>query len=737
MNKIFYFVLLIVCSLFSQSNKVLFVHPSGPRYKKVEMGIRSQLSNTISIVSIASKNETEIRNAIESNSPKIVIISSPEIIRVWKRVRQKYPQTSQIPSILFDSEFQDNATGDMSNSCILTCETKLTQYVERLILLTGKRPLNIGIISSSRSANVVQAYQKECEKLNVNLYEKQVIASDPENSIKSIVKNLKDHYSVDFIIILNDQAAINNQLVTTTWVSQLSGMDIPVAVPADYFYDAEPRIGLFAIQPHYSAIGAVIASVINSAEADNWWISQKTIYTDKSIVYFRTSDGSVSKQNYTQNDIIASYHPARTGSHIQVAAQIEPPAAPKQGFSSSDLALAENEDAGKENLQKKTDSERVTNSVPTEKATVSVTKTANKSETKRVAVSAPVKVEEKKVKAPPAEIKKEAPRHITQSAALALNRSIEESSHEITASTYGEDTILNLQQSSRSDFFLSRNILLVAIAVSLIAAVLLIYVLLRSRKIYGDVGKNNCLLIKKRKKLIRFSEVDNSTISISKYLKNYGFNIIKSGKLSEVSDLLLFNLPEIICIDWQLDPDIQKEVYKILKEQMFSAEFILIFYNVAESSEIKMGYYEDRTFFLNEDFTIAELNKILSIVKDRSETQKQISSKSNSQFEGKIVENTLSEIFQMMDVNKKTGCLIVETDHPAGMVFFEDGIITYSITNTQVAEAAVFEILEMKNGRFHFLHGKKPLSRQMQASVVALLMEQATFLDEFKKTESV
>ncbi|MBN1604920.1 MAG: DUF4388 domain-containing protein [Chitinispirillaceae bacterium] len=735
MNKIFYFVLLVACSLFSQPNKVLFVHPSGPRYKKVEMGIKSQLGNAITIVSIVSKNESEIRSAIESNSPKIVIVTSPEIIRVWKRLRQKYTEIGQIPSILFDNDFHDNNTGDMSNSCILTCETKLAQYIERLIFLTGKKPLNVGIISSSKSANVVQSYQKECQKLNVKLYEKQVIASDPENSIKSIIKNFKDHYSVDFIIILNDQAAINNQLVTTIWVSQLSGITVPVAVPAEYFYNSEPRIGLFAIQPHYSAIGAVIASVINRAAADNWWISQKSIYTDKSIVYFRNSDGSVSKQNHTQNDIIATYHPERKDSHIQAVAQTEQPAVPQQQFSSGDLALAEIEDAGKEDLQKKKDSEKVINSVPTEKTTARVTKTATKSETKRVAASAPVKVEEKKVKTPPAEVKKEVPRHITQSAAVALNRSIEEPSNEITASTYGADTIFDLQQKSRSDFFLSRNILLVAIAVSLIAAVLLIYVLLRSRKMYRDVGKNNCLLIKKRKKLIRFSEVDNSTITISKYLKDYGFNIIKSAKLSEVSDLLLFNLPEIICIDWQLDPDIQKEVYKILKEQMFSAEFILIFYNVAESSEIKMGYYEDRTFFLNENFTIAELNKILSIVKERSKTQKQISNKSNSQFEGKIVENTLSEIFQMMDVNKKTGCLIVETDHPAGMVFFEDGMITYSITNSQVAEAAVFEILEMKNGRFHFLHGKKPLSRQMQASVVALLMEQATFLDEFKKPE--
>ena len=72
----------------------------------------------------------------------------------------------------------------------------------------------------------------------------------------------------------------------------------------------------------------------------------------------------------------------------------------------------------------------------------------------------------------------------------------------------------------------------------------------------------------------------------------------------------------------------------------------------------------------------------------------------------------------MMDINKKTGCLLVENHHPEGMIFFEDGIITYAITNSQVAEQAVFDILSMKHGRFQFLPDKKPTKRQMQLDIV-------------------
>lgn len=140
MNKVFFFVLLMTYSLFSQSEKVLFIHPSGPKYKKVEMGIKSQLKNTVTIIPFVSRNEIEIRSAIENNSPRIVIVSSPEIIRVWKRLQQKYPEISRIPSILFENDFKDNNTGDMSNCCIITCETNLAQYVEKLTSLTGKKP---------------------------------------------------------------------------------------------------------------------------------------------------------------------------------------------------------------------------------------------------------------------------------------------------------------------------------------------------------------------------------------------------------------------------------------------------------------------------------------------------------------------------------------------------------------------------------------------------------------------
>jgi hypothetical protein len=730
MNKLFFFLLLLTCSVFSQSSSILYLHPNGARYKKVEMGIKSELSSSVRIISLVSKNEAEIKSAIENNSPKIVVVSGMDMIKIWKKLQLKYSELNQISSILLESEFTENDMGGFSNSCVVSSDTKLSQYIECVNQLIGKRPLNIGVIYSSKSAKIAQAYQKEAIKLNVTVYDKQVIASDPDASIKSSVKNLTDIYNVEFVLILDDPVTINNQNISTTWVSLLSGVSIPVAVPADYFYEIEPKIGSLAIQQHHSAIGGVIASLINGAEVNNWYVNQKYVYTDKSIFYFRNRDGSISKQNYVQNDIIASYHPKKEVVPVQPESSVEkqPSVLPKEiAIASDEKPLYDNRDLSFESeipIQKTVQEKPSVTSEKPDQNKGKKEKTPAKKETRQTA---------------PVEVASSSSSIGSSSTSTSTNDDIFDDVFS-PANPVPEETIANTQsflpdsdtsqippQKAQVDSFQSRLLSILLILVSLIVIAIIVYILLKKR---SDKDKNRCLLITDSKKQIKYSELMNKTISLSRYFKKCGYNIIVSKYLDQINDLLHFNLPEVICIDWQYDTDIQMKFYKILKEQMFSVEFILIFYNVPDSAKTMIGYYEERTFYLNTDFTISDLNKILSIVQKRSRVQKQPDEQINPQLEGKIVGDILSEIFQMMDINKKTGCLIVETDHPAGMVFFEDGYITYAISNTEVATQAIFEILAMKSGRFHFIPEKKPLSRQMQASVVALLMEQAKCSDE-------
>lgn len=732
MNKLFFFILLLSFSLFSQSGTVLYLHPNGPRYKKVEMGIKSELSNSLKIVSLISKNEAEIKSSIDNITPKIVIVSSMDMIKTWKKLQSKYTELNQISSILLDSEFSENDMGGFANSCVINSDIKLGQYIECASQQTGKKPQNIGVVYSSKSVKDAQAYQQEAAKLNVNVYDKQIIASDPEASIKSSVKNLTDIFKVEFIIILDDPVTINNQNINSAWASLLSGLKIPVAVPADYFYEIEPKIGSLAIQQHYSAIGGVIASLINRAETNNWYISQKYVYTDKSIFYFRNKDGSISKENYVQNDIIAYHHPKKEVISVlpEPSVETQPQLTSNKNEIASDkqsnISHAESIIVPEEKRVLDTREIAFEPVIPTQSSEITKSTVPNE------------KNDQNKRNKEKATVVKEVQQSVSDNAAgtssnentdivFSPSNPASDQSSAITPPTETNSDSMQLPPQKQSDQ--SHNWLLLSLLILSILIILAVvgYVLLKKR---SDKDKNRCLLITDARKQIKYSDSTGKSTTLLSYFKKCGFKVIVSKHIDQINDHLVFNLPEIICIDWQMELDIQTKFYKVLKEQMYYSEFILVFYNVPDSAKTSIGYYEDRTFYLSADFAVSDIKKIISIVQKRSKVLKQSDNQVNPQLEGKIVGDSLSEIFQMMDINKKTGCLIVETDHPAGTVFFEDGIITYAISNTQIAEHAVFDVLALKSGSFHFIPEKRPLSRHMQASVVALLMEQAQCSDE-------
>jgi hypothetical protein len=725
MKIIFSCFLVMTFSLYSQTNSILIIRPNESKFKKVELGIQKGLINTKTIKSIVSKTDSEILAEVNANPPKIAVIMGREQIKIWQTLQRKNQDLIRFQSLILESVVPIKNCETMSNSCIISYGIKLERYVEKALLLTGKKPLNIGIVYSEKSSELIPSYQEESNNLKVNLYAKPVVISDPENSIKVIVKNLIDHYRVDLIIILDDPAIIHSRNIISTWVPQLAPLRIPVAVPSDYFYELEPRIGSFAIQPHYSEIGHGIASLINEAEANNWIINRKINYPDKSICYFRNGDGSICRKDQIAYNTIASL-PQKDGgapsAHTPAQSEAKPDSQQNLAYNNSP-----HDNAWTNRLPASSSSGAMATDAPKEKrlahATVNNPDAFNKktSVPQSKATIAVAIINDRKIDV----IEK-----VLQPTVLAQTQTSQQSPSDITTSSPDEKKIPFKENSSKPSAFIHLSFIVVVVA-AILASIFLVVFFTVKRLRRVNTNKINCLLIAKRKKRIKQSTLNNRQISLDKYLKKFGLNIYKFKNFNTISNFILFNLPEIICVDWQINPNIQENTYEFLKEHMPSAYFILIFYNVVEPASVSSnGYFDDRTFIFNANFTASDLNKVLSMIIGQFSAQQQLAYQSTSCFEGKISDDTLMEFFQLMDINKKTGCLFVGNNAPFGMIFFEDGNITYAITNLHIAEKAVFEILSMKQGRFKFLPNKKPLRKQIQLNIVGVLITKAQLSDE-------
>ena len=103
---------------------------------------------------------------------------------------------------------------------------------------------------------------------------------------------------------------------------------------------------------------------------------------------------------------------------------------------------------------------------------------------------------------------------------------------------------------------------------------------------------------------------------------------------------------------------------------------------------------------------------------------------SGAVFEGKVSENSLPEILQFLEVGRRTGLLSLETEHPAGVINFQEGEIVSAQTHRHEGVEAVFEILSLSRGKFRFFPGRVTSRSATRLSATEVLLHWAHRMDE-------
>jgi hypothetical protein len=104
-----------------------------------------------------------------------------------------------------------------------------------------------------------------------------------------------------------------------------------------------------------------------------------------------------------------------------------------------------------------------------------------------------------------------------------------------------------------------------------------------------------------------------------------------------------------------------------------------------------------------------------------------------SNIEGDIFDDSLLDFFQLIDIGRKTGCLIVEQEIQVGMIFFEYGRINYAATAECNGFEAVFEILGLTQGRFKFQNNIRTEYKNLDVTVMEIIMDWARVQDEISR----
>lgn len=100
---------------------------------------------------------------------------------------------------------------------------------------------------------------------------------------------------------------------------------------------------------------------------------------------------------------------------------------------------------------------------------------------------------------------------------------------------------------------------------------------------------------------------------------------------------------------------------------------------------------------------------------------------------GNLQSISLTDVVQLLHVNKKTGELRVSSGRERGVLFVLDGEVVHAEKGQSLGELAAFETLEWERGEFEFVPVKVKAGGSIRRSVPDLLMESARTSDSRKR----
>ncbi len=191
--------------------------------------------------------------------------------------------------------------------------------------------------------------------------------------------------------------------------------------------------------------------------------------------------------------------------------------------------------------------------------------------------------------------------------------------------------------------------------------------------------------------------------------------------------------PDILAVDWLIASNVQAVTEQILGARSASVSVFTIFYNVPDPSNIEKSRVIPNTAYLPIGFTEQDLIRVISMDTtgiSRGGTDEIRKSVESSALQGDIGEGSLSAIFQFIEMGRKTGCLMIEDEKPAGIVYFNEGVIIHAVSRRGSGRKAVMDLLGTNNGIFRFVLDKRPRSETMQLPALAVLLDWARENDE-------
>jgi SH3-like domain-containing protein len=274
----------------------------------------------------------------------------------------------------------------------------------------------------------------------------------------------------------------------------------------------------------------------------------------------------------------------------------------------------------------------------------------------------------------------------------------------------------------------------VLLILGLIVTLLLVFlsIIRKKRNIKAeDISiKKNVLIIAKTNKTIQYTLTDTTT-TLERCFAEIGFDISIAKEPTSIRNFIQSKVFDLLIIDWKFERNIVAYTERLFSAIPNAKNILCIVYNTPDPSAMRSGKIFMSTVFLGSNFSDRDIFKLVTPLIQSENSKNVQKNMQSSALQGNIADGNLLEVLQFIEIGSKTGCLLIETDRPFGLIYFQNGRIVYAATAQEITgKDAVFMILNLKQGNFRFVLNRKPKSSNANLSTLQVLMEWAKALDE-------
>jgi uncharacterized protein YgiM (DUF1202 family) len=254
--------------------------------------------------------------------------------------------------------------------------------------------------------------------------------------------------------------------------------------------------------------------------------------------------------------------------------------------------------------------------------------------------------------------------------------------------------------------------------------------------------KENALILAKESKHVQYT-LTNTTATMEHCFYEIGFNVAVAKDSVAARNNIENSMPDIILVDWNFETAILAKIDNLFARMTLPTMPHFLFYNVPDPTAAPPYKALRNVNFLGITVVDRDIFKIVTpLLVHKAEAEQSAKDVQKGMqrcaLEGEIADGNLIEVLQFIEVGSKTGCLMVETRGPFGLVYFNDGRIVYAAAKGIGGEPiygveGVYEILNQHAGKFRFITNKQPKVANLNLPTLSVLMEWTKEKDEARK----